>query len=88
MGTKKQKLMSVLLLSLSIGLVGGSPAFARSCVDFTSKMKMTFVDLEDKIRQKEIQGPIRKPKTELKGPLYIDCGAKSRKALSGTTEKK
>ena len=82
MGTHMHKIPAVLLLSLSVGLLGGTPAFGQSCVDFIKKMKTTAPTIGDETGQKEFQRAISKAERQLQEFQYMDCVGTSRKALS------
>lgn len=84
MGTKMKKLMTILLLPLFVGLLGGSLAFAQPSVGIISEMKITATNLEDK----GMQDPTKKAEGALKEFQCIDCIVWPQKALSGSTEKK
>ena len=87
MGTKMKKIWVVSFLSVSLGLLGGAPAFAQSCVDFIARMKTAAPGVEDKAAQKDVQEAIVRAEYQLKQFQYVDCVGTAKKALLAAEKK-
>lgn len=87
MGTKMKKIWAVSLLSVSLGLLGGAPAYAQSCVDFITKMKTAAPGVEDKAAQKGVEVAIVEAEGLLKQFQYVTCVDTAKKALLAAEKK-